>query len=182
MKNRIFPLVLSLLLLVSLAPALAQTAPAQSAVNKPAIEAYLFRGEGCSHCAQAEAFLGDLAKQYPQLDVKSFEVFYDNNNRQLYFTFARAYNLSLAQLEVPIIFVGNQSWVGFDNSIASQITSAVQNCSINACPSPQSIAVAHAQQQQNKNLNKQSLIGWAIIIIVLIIIAVVLVKSFKRKK
>jgi len=182
MKNRIFILVLSLLLLVSFSSALAQTAPAQTAVNKPAIELYFFRGEGCLHCAQAEDFLGDLVKQYPQLEVRSFEVFYNNDNRQLYFTFAQAYNINPSELVVPVIFVGNQSWVGFNNGIGGAIKSAVQNCFVNACSSPQSLVVAHAQQQQSQNFTKQSLIGWIIIIGVLAIIIFILVKLFKRKK
>ena len=181
MKKRIFLFTL-LLLLVGFAPALGQTTPSQNAANKPAIELYFFRSEGCLHCAEAEAFLGELVKQYPQLNVKSFEVFYNNTNRQLYFTFVQAYNISMAQLVVPIIFVGNQSWVGFDNNIASQIKSAVQNCSVNTCLSPQSVAINHVQQQQSKNLTKQSLIGWAIIIVVLAIIIFVLIKLFKKRK
>jgi len=182
MRNKVFVLVLSLFLLTNLSLVLAQSVPASITANKPAIELYFFRGEGCPHCVQAEVFLGDLAKRYPQLDVKSFEVFNNNNNRQIYFTFARAYNLSEAQLKVPIIFVGNQSLVGFDNGIGNAIKSAVQSCSINACPSPQSIATSHVQKQQNQDFNKQSLIGWIIIIVVLAIIIFILIKLFKRKK
>jgi len=182
MKNKAFLSILSLLLLTGFGSALAEITPRQNVDNKPPIEVYFFRGEGCPHCAQAEAFFGNLTKQYPQLDVKSFEVFYNNTNRQIYFSFAQAYNISSSQLVVPVIFVGNQSWVGFDDSIASQITSAVQNCSINTCPSPQSFALAHAQQQQNQKFNQQALIGWVIILVILGLIIFAAIKLFKRKK
>lgn len=47
------------------------------------VDLYFFYGQGCPHCAQAEQFLTQLNQQYQTLNIKSFEVFYHQENRQL---------------------------------------------------------------------------------------------------
>jgi glutaredoxin len=178
MKRNFFIFIFCLFLLFNLNSVLAQ---APSTAKSP-IDLYFFRGEGCSHCAAAEAFFGDVIKQYPQLQIKSFEVFNNEANRQLYFAFAKAYNLSLDQLSVPVIFIGDKQWVGFNDSIQSQIKDEIIHCSSQVCPSPDTKVLEQEQQTDQTNTNKQAALGWVIIILIVVIIVIVLIKLFKKKK
>ncbi len=39
---------------------------------------------GCPHCAEAEPFLKDLAKRYPQMEVHAYEIWYNQDNQALF--------------------------------------------------------------------------------------------------
>lgn len=99
---------------------------------------YFFWGEGCPHCAQAKPFLEKLQQEYP-LEVKSFEIYSNKENQQLFQKIAQAYGTS--PLGVPMFFIGDQYIVGFDNesNIGQQIEDLVQNCLEIKCPSPEEI-------------------------------------------
>ncbi|MDD2646432.1 MAG: hypothetical protein PHV78_00695 [Patescibacteria group bacterium] len=175
MKNKIFLIILALIFLGGFF-----SAPKALAQNKP-IELYFFRGEGCPHCVQAEAFFSDLVKEHPQVQIKPFEVYYNNDNRKLYFAFAKAYNLDLSNLVVPVIFLNDKAWVGYDDNVKNQITNEVLRCANQTCSSPQDKVLAD-QNNQSEGTAKQAIIGWAIIILVLAIIVFAVIKLFKRKK
>ncbi len=93
---------------------------------------YFFWGDGCPHCAKAEPFLEQLTKDNPSLKLEAFEVYYVEENQQLFRQFTAAYGFE--PYSVPTIFMGDQYWVGFSDSIQSQIESAVQNCLQLGCP------------------------------------------------
>jgi len=175
MKQKLFILIFSLIVFTGLV-----FVPCVLAQNKT-VELYFFQGAGCPHCAQAEADFGELVKQYPQLQIKSFEVYYNNDNRQLYFAFAQAYNLNLSQLVVPLIFVGNKSWIGYDANIKNEIKNEILRCSNQICPSPQNKVLANQPNSLN-NSTKQAILGWAIIIFILAIVFFIVIKLIKKKK
>jgi len=96
--------VLLLTLLASGAHAQAPSAPLP-------VDVYVFHGEGCPHCANALAFLGDLQADHPTLTVHEYEVWYDATNRALLEAFAAAYRRPIEG--VPILILGDEWWVGF---------------------------------------------------------------------
>lgn len=52
------------------------------------VKLWFFWGQGCPHCAAEKPFLEELAKKYPQLEIKEFEVYYskENNKKNKLFT------------------------------------------------------------------------------------------------
>ena len=44
---------------------------------KGGVTLYFFWGEGCSHCARAKPFVAELAKRYPRLQVRDYEVLHN---------------------------------------------------------------------------------------------------------
>jgi thiol-disulfide isomerase/thioredoxin len=46
---------------------------------------YYFWGDGCPHCAEQKPFLEELERRYSQLEVHAFEVWYEPQNRPLFF-------------------------------------------------------------------------------------------------
>ncbi len=123
--------VLSWLLLLH-ATALAQP-ETQQPVKQPAT-LYFFWGDGCPHCEAAKPFLAELEARYPTLEVQSFEVWYDADNRDLLQTFAEAYNTDVAG--VPAIFIGEQVWVGYAEHLQAEIDNQVGLCVNIGCSSP----------------------------------------------
>jgi len=109
---------------------------------KQKVELWLFWGQGCPHCAAEKPFLEELAKKYPQLEIKEFEVYYNKENQQLFEKVAKAYNTSAGG--VPMTFVGKDFVLGFGTkeTTGKQIEDLVKNCLSSACPSPEEIIAA----------------------------------------
>lgn len=82
-------------LLISAAPL-----PAQQSVT-----VYLFWGSGCPHCAQERAFLKELEKKYPFLQVKAYEVWYNKKNADFFLAMSTAHGIT--PKSVPVTFIGD---------------------------------------------------------------------------
>lgn len=67
---------------------------------------YYFFGAGCQACAALRPFMEDLAGQkVNQVELKSFEVFYSEENRALFDDFNRRYEVE--KVGVPAVFIGD---------------------------------------------------------------------------
>ena len=123
MKTRFFPacaLLLFLLLLIS--PALAQESctvlipcPDQPGVpvttgQSPQICIYLFYGQGCPHCERVKPVIDELAAKYPQVQLKTFEVYFNTTNQAMFKEFNQRYGITEAG--VPTLFIGDRALVG----------------------------------------------------------------------
>lgn len=106
----------------------AQDQPPQE--NKAII--YMFWGDGCPHCAEAKPYLEGLAQRFPWVELRFFEVWYDEDNRVLFEKMAAAYGFEARY--VPTIFIGAQHWVGYNKSINPDIEKAVRECHEQGCP------------------------------------------------
>ncbi|NPV77374.1 MAG: glutaredoxin family protein [Anaerolineae bacterium] len=119
-------LALLLLLVLQTAPVLAES----SAQNQVII--YFFWGDGCPHCAAAKPFLEELVNKHPGVELRSFEVWNVPENQQLLFDMADKFGFKPSG--VPTIFIGDQYWVGYNDTIAAQIAATVSKCSNETCP------------------------------------------------
>ncbi len=79
----------------------------------------LFHGDGCPYCATAREFLADLEQRYPDLEIRQFEVWHDSANRDLFRRTAAEHGFEASS--VPVIFVGDHWWVGFNDAIGDEI-------------------------------------------------------------
>ncbi len=98
---------------------------------------YFFWGKGCPHCAQEEIFLKQLEKKYPQLEVKSYEVWYNRENAKLFSQMAEAYETRPEG--VPTTFIGDfKPVVGYRNyEISGKIVEEkVKVCIKQGCADP----------------------------------------------
>lgn len=87
---------------------------------------YFFRGEGCSHCAEFEAWLKEIEPEYGNLfKVKDYEVWNNDENKALQEKVAE--NRGEKAEGVPYIIVGNKSWVGFAEDDKEEILSEIQS-------------------------------------------------------
>ena len=81
-------------------------APTSQDSTVPSVYIYFFWGEGCPHCATAKPFLENLADRYPEVEIRSFEVYNSPENQALFREMAAAHGFEPRY--VPTIFVGEQ--------------------------------------------------------------------------
>jgi len=93
---------------------------------KEAVTIYLFRGEGCPHCQEAEEFFKKLSEDTTYADkfvVKDFEVWKSKKNNELMEKVADKMDDTLNG--VPYIVIGDKTWGGYtstyDDAIKTQI-------------------------------------------------------------
>lgn len=98
---------------------------------------YFFWGKGCPHCAKEEIFLNQLKKKYPQLEVKSYEVWYNRENAKLFSQMAEAYGTRPEG--IPATFIGDfKPTVGYrDYELTGKvIEDRIKYCINHGCINP----------------------------------------------
>ena len=93
---------------------------------------YFFWGDGCPHCAQQKPFLEELSERYPNLEVREYEIYYVEENRDLFLEMAEA--VGFEARAVPTTVIGERHWVGYSEDIAQEIEAQVATCSESGCP------------------------------------------------
>jgi thiol-disulfide isomerase/thioredoxin len=84
-----------------------------SAVNK--VNIYFFRGDGCPHCAKEEVALEELKKEYSNIKVYDYEVWYSKKNQDLLTKVGKLLNKDVRG--VPFTVIGNKTISGFSESL-----------------------------------------------------------------
>jgi len=92
---------------------------------------YFFWGDGCPHCAAMERFFEEIQPQYPNMEVRKFEVWYDEANQELFWKMAQAHGFEPSG--VPTIFIGDYHWVGSSEQIVAEITQVLDACGRSVC-------------------------------------------------
>lgn len=89
------------------------------------VHVYLFRGEGCPHCQEAEEWFDSIQDEYGELfEVIDYETWYDSENAELMQKVADARKEEAEG--VPYIIVGAKSWNGFTDSYKDEIISEIK--------------------------------------------------------
>ena len=89
-------------------------------IDENKINLYLFHGAECPHCKEEREWLKLIEKDYKDLvNIYYFEVWHDNTNKN-YMTAIRE-KLEISQNAVPLTIIGDKYYVGFSNTIGSQI-------------------------------------------------------------
>jgi len=95
---------------------------------------YFFWGDGCPHCNAQKPFLDELAATYPQVEVRSFEVWSGAANRVLFQRMAARAGFEAGG--VPATFIGDRVWVGYHESMKRDMELAVLTCVRSSCVDP----------------------------------------------
>lgn len=90
------------------------------------VNVYFFRGEGCSHCAEAEEFFDSIEKEYGQyFNLVDYETWYNSDNASLLEKVAEARGEDVQG--VPYIIIGDKSWSGYSSDFDDDIKSAIKS-------------------------------------------------------
>ncbi len=132
LNHRFIPLLQVFIALLILAGLLVfQPQPAVQAQGDNPVVVYMFWGEGCPHCAQAKPFFEKLAKTYPDVELRFYEVYYVPENQEKFITMGTAYGFQ-AQY-VPTIFIGDQYWEGYSETMEPMFEEEIKRCLAFGC-------------------------------------------------
>lgn len=95
------------------------------AQNDEPLRIYFFWGDGCPHCAEAKPVLSGLIKRYPNVELRAYEVWYNAANQYAFKQMAAKFGFEPSG--VPTIFIGDQHWEGYNESVGQQIEAAIAN-------------------------------------------------------
>lgn len=104
------------------------------AENKKPVILYFFWAEGCPYCEKEKIFLENLKKKYPKLEIKDYEVSYSQASRELLMTMSKIYGIK--PTGVPVTFIGDKGFIGFNEEIASKIELILKSCLKKICEDP----------------------------------------------
>lgn len=92
------------------------------------VNAHLFYGEGCPHCAKERDFLNSIKNKYPQLKLTEYEIYYNKDNNALLQKVAQS--LQVDSGGVPFLVIGDQSYIGFSEGFSqTEIEDKIIACS-----------------------------------------------------
>lgn len=90
------------------------------------VNVYLFRGEGCPHCQEAEEWFESIKDEYGSyFKVVDYETWYNEDNAKLMEQVAEARGETAEG--VPYIIIGNKSWNGFAESYEEEILEQIKS-------------------------------------------------------
>ena len=90
------------------------------------VPVYLFRGEGCPHCQEAEEWFSSIQEEYgSKFKVVDYETWNDEENAKLMQKVASARGETADG--VPYIIIGNQSWNGFADEYKSEMVAQIES-------------------------------------------------------
>ena len=85
------------------------------------VNIYLFYGEGCPHCSKEKTFLSKLEAKYEgSVKIYKYEVWYDDDNREVLFDVKKEFNLSQDE-KVPFTVIGAKYYLGFGDGVGVEI-------------------------------------------------------------
>ncbi len=87
------------------------TAAAPVTTAAPPLQILFFWGVGCPFCEAQKPLIEQLAGQYPQVELKSYEVYHDRDNQALFLDLINQHGVT--SRSVPMTFIGERHWVGF---------------------------------------------------------------------
>lgn len=90
------------------------------------VNVYLFRGETCPHCKEAEEWFASIQEEYgSKFKVVDYEVWYNEDNSKLMDKVAKARGEDVQG--VPYIIIGKNSWNGFAETYTSEMLSQIDS-------------------------------------------------------
>lgn len=127
-------------------------APSTKAQGEDNINAYLFHGDGCPHCADEQEFLAEISSDYPQLEVKQYEIYNNKENREFLKEAARELDVQVSG--VPFLIIGEDYFSGFLKGVTSkEIIEKLNSCSETSCPDPLSEIAKDYQSDEEALVN-----------------------------
>ena len=103
--------------------------------QRDSLDVYLFYGDGCPHCKKEEKYLEIFEEKYVDLKIHRFEVYYSDDNMQLFCRIAE--NMGADVSGIPFLIIGDEYIVGFDETLTpARIQNRIEECLARKCPDP----------------------------------------------
>jgi cytochrome c biogenesis protein CcdA/glutaredoxin len=97
-----------------------------SAFAQNQVDVYFFWGNGCGHCAAEKIFLQGLIEDYPEINLKSYEVWHNSTNKDYFLQ--KTSEMGISSRGVPVTIIGGKHWIGYEESKNPLIIEQVEKC------------------------------------------------------
>ncbi len=97
--------------------------------SKPIV--YLFWGSGCHVCDELKPFLEEMKQKYPDLEVKDYEVFDNEENKELLLKTLEEYDSRFSG--VPVTFIGEKKLQGASKFVKEELEAAISSYMAEGC-------------------------------------------------
>ena len=79
---------------------------------------YLFYGQGCPHCERVRPLIDEFAVKYPQVQLKTYEIYFNTTNQVMFREFLERYDVK--EEGIPTLFIGDRALIG-ETAIRTQL-------------------------------------------------------------
>ena len=94
-------------------------------VEKNRINLYLFKGDGCPHCAEEEKWLEHIKEEYNDyINIYKFEVWHNDDNAKMLDEVKKKFDSH--STSIPFTIVGEYYYTGFSEVISSEIENRIK--------------------------------------------------------
>lgn len=95
-------------------------------VDEDKVNIYLFRGEGCPHCAQEEDWLEEIEEKYKgKINIYDFEVWNNKDNAKKLDKVKEVFNTYRSG--VPFTVIGDNYFIGYSNVIRDNMETTLED-------------------------------------------------------
>lgn len=95
------------------------------------INIYFFWGDGCIHCEEEFKFFESIKEKYGEYyNLYTFETWYDEENKNLLYTFSESMGEKISS--VPYTIIGNIQFKGFKEEYQDEIINIIENQYMNS--------------------------------------------------
>ncbi|MBQ6476836.1 MAG: hypothetical protein IJI43_00115 [Bacilli bacterium] len=171
---------LLLLALVLFIPFMVNVSADEAKEESKKVTVYLFRGDGCPHCAEAEEFFDELSKdeEYSKYyELVDYEVWYNEKNAKFMDEVAKA--LDTEANGVPFIIIGEKYFNGYSSEMAEDIKTAIKEAYDNK---DYKDVVKAAKKGEKVEKEKESSAFWPIVIVSAVALITVIALVFFTKE
>ncbi|PKM91144.1 hypothetical protein CVU82_03770 [Candidatus Falkowbacteria bacterium HGW-Falkowbacteria-1] len=95
---------------------------------------YFFWGDGCPYCAKQKEAMVKWLEKYPNIEIKTYETWNNTDNRGMLESLAAAYDTTIQG--VPMTFIGDKYWVGYADTLETEMISKIDECLTKTCENP----------------------------------------------
>lgn len=93
------------------------------------IEINFFYSAICPHCADEKEFLETLKTKYPEIEIKEYEIIYNQENQKILKDFFEKYQVPEKERGwVPVTFTPTKYFIGFNEQVAQDIEDCLKEC------------------------------------------------------
>lgn len=116
---------------------------------------YFYYGDGCPHCALVEPFIQKMADQYPDVDIRQYEVYKNKVNASRLMQAFEDYGIPFEKRGVPVVFLNGTYFLG-DSPILENLENEIKKI-IPAFP-PVQTPLSPKPSESQKPMPKKSVI------------------------
>ncbi len=92
---------------------------------------YFFSDDGCPFCNQQKPYLEEFEEKYEAVRIKEIKAWESRETIDMFQAVADAYGVEVGG--VPMTFIGEEVWKGFNKNMVGQMESVIEACISDGC-------------------------------------------------